>query len=44
MFLDVVDPTVKYHSLKMYILTGLEKPIGDSIWWVVLLGRYPPKK
>jgi len=39
-----IDPTVKYHSLKIYILTCAEKTHGDSIWWVVLVGRYPPKK
>ena len=36
-----VDPSVKYHSLKIYILTCEEKTRGDSIWWVVLVGRYP---
>ena len=39
-----VDPTVKYRSLKIYILTWAEKTPGDSIWWAVLVGRYPPKK
>ena len=39
-----VDPTVKYRSLKIYILTCAEKTHGDSIWWAVLVGRYPPKK
>ena len=36
------DPTVKYHSLKIYILTATAKTSRDSIWWVVLVGRYPP--
>ena len=40
----LVDPTVKYHSVKRYILTCPEKTDEDSIWWVVLLGRYPPKE
>jgi hypothetical protein len=37
-----VDPTVKYHSLKIYNLTPVAKMRGDSIWRVVLVGRYPP--
>jgi len=28
----------------MYILTIRAKTLRDSIWWVVLLGRYPPKQ
>jgi hypothetical protein len=39
-----MDPQVKYHSFLMYILTWTEKTAGNSIWWVVLVGRYPPKK
>jgi hypothetical protein len=39
-----MDPQVKYHSVKIYILTCAEKTHGDSIWRVVLVGRYPPKK
>ncbi len=39
-----MDPKVKYHSLKIYILTSRAKISGDSIWWVVLVGRYPSKK
>ena len=35
-----VDPTVKYHSVRLYILTCAAKRRGDSIWWVVLVGRY----
>ena len=37
----VLDPSVKYHSFEVYILTFVEKMQGDSIWWVVLVGRYP---
>ncbi len=36
-----VDSSVKYHSLKIYILTSTEKTSRDSIWWAVLVGRYP---
>ena len=39
-----VDPSVKYHSFGMYDLTSSEKMKRDIIWWVVLVGRYPPKK
>ncbi len=39
-----VDPTVKYHSLRIYILTPVAKTLGDSIWRVVLVGRYPSKR
>ena len=39
-----MDPSVKYHSIEIYILTGAEKTHGDRIWWVVLVGRYPPKQ
>jgi hypothetical protein len=39
-----VDSSVKYHSIKVYILTSTEKTVRNSIWWVVLVGRYPPKK
>ena len=34
--LVAVDPSVKYHSAKGYILTCPEKTDEDSIWWVVL--------
>lgn len=37
----VMDPTVKYHSVSGHTLTCTEKTYGDSIWWVVLVGRYP---
>ena len=36
-----MDPQVKYHSLEGYTLTFAEKMRGNSIWWVVLVGRYP---
>ena len=36
-----MDPTVKYHSLKLYILTPTAKTTGDRIWRAVLVGRYP---
>ena len=39
-----VDPQVKYHSLKIYVLTLTEKTARDIIWRAVLVGRYPPKK
>ena len=39
-----MDPSVKYHSVKIYILTCTEKTGEDTVWWVVLVGRYPPKK
>ncbi len=42
--LGVVEPLVKYHPLFMRLLTSEEKPHRDSIWQVVLVGRYPPKK
>ncbi len=38
------DSSVKYHSVKTYILICAEKTHSDSIWWAVLVGRYPPKK
>ena len=41
MLSGVVEPPVKYHSLSMYFLTPTAKTAGDSIWWVVLVGRYP---
>jgi hypothetical protein len=44
MILVIFDPSVKYHSLEGYTLTFVEKMQGNSIWWVVLVGRYPPKK
>ena len=31
----LVDSSVKYHSLILYILTWTEKTDGDSVWWVV---------
>ena len=40
----VLDSTVKYHSYEVYVLTSVVKMPRDSIWWVVLVGRYPPKK
>ena len=40
----VMDSTVKYHSYDVYVLTSMVKTWRDSIWWVVLVGRYPPKK
>ena len=40
----VMDPTVKYHSIFVYMLTSTEKTVRDRIWWVVLVGRYPSKK
>ena len=36
-----MDPQVKYHSLKMYILTSWAKTTRDRIWRAVLVGRYP---
>jgi hypothetical protein len=39
-----MESSVKYHSEKMYFLTSTEKTARNSIWWVVLVGRYPPKK
>lgn len=42
--LAVIYSTVKYHSVRLYVLTGVAKPRRDSIWWAVLVGRYPPKK
>ena len=39
-----LDSSVKYHSVFMYVLTLAEKTLRDSIWWAVLVGRYPPKK
>jgi len=36
-----MDPSVKYHSSHICLLTPSEKQAGDSIWWVVLVGRYP---
>jgi len=39
-----VDSPVKYHSVKMYVLTSIAKIWRDRIWWAVLVGRYPPKK
>jgi hypothetical protein len=37
----VMDPTVKYHSIFVYMLTSTEKTVRDRIWRVVLVGRYP---
>ena len=42
--LVIPDPSVKYHSFEGYVLTFVEKMQGNSIWWVVLVGRYPPKE
>ena len=39
-----MDSSVKYHSIVMYVLTSTAKTARDSIWWAVLVGRYPPKK
>ena len=39
-----MDPQVKYHSLTLYVLTSTAKTTGDILWWVVLVGRYPPKE
>ena len=39
-----MDPQVKYHSLKIYVLTCTAKTNRDIIWWAVLVGRYPPKE
>ena len=32
---------VKYHSEQLHNLTCPVKTDGDSIWWAVLVGRYP---
>ena len=32
---------MKHRSFMMYILTLSAKTMRDSIWWVVLVGRYP---
>gem|GEM_PF-2327037 len=42
--LGIMESSVKYHPLFMRLLTSMEKPYRDSIWQVVLVGRYPPKK
>jgi len=39
--LGIVESSVKYHSLVMRLLTNKEKLCRDSIWQVVLVGRYP---
>ena len=39
-----MESSVKYHSLKMYVLTRTAKTYWDIIWRAVLVGRYPPKK
>ena len=44
MLSGVVDPSMKYHSFELYVLTSAAKTSRDSIWWAVLVGRYPPKK
>jgi hypothetical protein len=36
-----MESSVKYHSFVAYILTSTAKTLRDSIWWVVLVGRYP---
>ncbi|TSC62661.1 MAG: hypothetical protein Greene041614_323 [Parcubacteria group bacterium Greene0416_14] len=36
-----MESSVKYHSVTMYLLTRWAKTTGNSIWWVVLVGRYP---
>ena len=33
--------SVKYHSIFVYLLTSSAKTMKDSIWWAVLVGRYP---
>ena len=38
------ESSVKYHSTVGYVLTCAAKTRGDSVWWVVLVGRYPPKE
>jgi len=40
----VMDPTVKYRSIFVYVLTSTEKTVRDRIWWVVLVGRYPSER
>ena len=35
------ESSVKYHSVSVYVLTCRVKRGGDSVWWVVLVGRYP---
>ena len=42
--LGKVESSVKYHSVEICNLTLQEKPVRNSIWWVVLVGRYPPKE
>ena len=42
--LGIVESSVKYHFVRIYILTFTAKTRRDSIWWVVLVGRYPPKQ
>ena len=41
MLSGVVESPVKYHSVRMYALTSYAKRERDSVWWVVLVGRYP---
>jgi hypothetical protein len=36
-----MEPSVKYHSCVMYVLTLPVKPAGDSAWWAVCVGRNP---
>ena len=44
-FSEVMESSVKYHSLNVQILTCMEKkPMRNSAWQAVLLGRYPPKE
>ena len=41
MILVVRYSSVKYHSIFVYLLTSSAKTMKDSIWWAVLVGRYP---
>jgi len=43
-FLDEFYSSVKYHSYRRHVLTSAAKTHWNSIWWIVLLGLYPPKK
>ena len=38
------ESPVKYHPFWLYVLTRLAKTSGNIVWWVVLVGRYPPKE
>jgi hypothetical protein len=39
-----MEPSVKYHSVAIYVLISAAKTQGDSAWWAVCVGRNPPKK